>query len=59
MAFMSRKKSSFDLAHQTWKYAIRGKTTDGIGTRIIVALVEKMVITTVIKLIKRKLRRKL
>ena len=48
------KYSSFALKEQTWKYAIRGKTFDGIDLRIIVAFVEEMVIVTAIKITKRK-----
>ncbi|MGC1878683.1 MAG: DUF4258 domain-containing protein [Rhabdochlamydiaceae bacterium] len=45
------KKSSFDSKNRTWKYAIRGKTTDGFDTRVIIAFEKEMVIITVIRLI--------
>lgn len=49
-----KKKSSFDEKFSTWKYAIRGKTEDGIDTRVIVALIQEMVIITVIRVTKDK-----
>jgi hypothetical protein len=48
------KKTSFDFVHGTWKYAIRGRTADGIATRVIIAFEEGMVIITVISLIAAK-----
>jgi hypothetical protein len=48
------KYSLFDVRNQTWKYAIRGKTFDGVDLRIIVAFLEEMAIITVIKITKRK-----
>jgi hypothetical protein len=45
------KKTSFDFKRKTWKYAIRGKTTDGFDTRVIVAFEKGMVIITVISLV--------
>ena len=35
--YHEKKKSSFDEAFQTWKYAIRGKTIDKFDLRIIIA----------------------
>jgi pectin methylesterase-like acyl-CoA thioesterase len=52
-----KEKTTFDLKHQTWKYAIRGKTVDRIDTRVVVAFKEKMVVITVIRLIKKTSRR--
>ena len=49
-------KTSFDFKRKTWKYAIRGKTTDGFDTRVVVAFVEGMVIITVIRLFKKSRR---
>ena len=48
------EKSGFDVKRQTWKYAVRGKTLDGIELRVIVAfLPDKMAIITVMALKKR------
>ena len=44
-----QKKDSFDGEYQCWKYAIRGKTTDRIDIRVIIALKNDLVIITVIK----------
>ena len=49
-----KAKTTFDFKRQTWKYAIRGKTIDGIDTRVIIAFEKGMVIITVIKLVKKK-----
>ena len=45
--YHERHKTSFDEAFQTWKYAIRGKTLDGIDIRIIISFddVGMMIIT--------------
>ncbi len=56
--FHEKKKTSFDSRRGTWKYAIRGKNTDNVDMRVIVAFKERMVIITVIKLFKKKSRRK-
>lgn len=45
-----KEKDFFDIKRQAWKYAIRGKTIDGIDLRVIVAFEEKMLIITVIRL---------
>jgi hypothetical protein len=44
-----KKKSSFDVRHNTWKYAIRGKTIrDELDVRVIVAFDDSgMLIITV------------
>lgn len=44
-----KKKTRFDTEHNTWKYAIRGKTLrDGLDARVIVAFDENgMLIITV------------
>jgi len=42
------------VKRQTWKYAIRGRTPDGIDLRVIVAFLEEMAIITVIEITKRK-----
>ena len=42
--------SVFEVKKQIWKYAIRGKTPDGVDLRVIVAFVEKMAIITVIEI---------
>jgi hypothetical protein len=42
-----RTKTSFDNVHNTWKYAIRGKTVDHVELRIIIAFDEAgMIIIT-------------
>ncbi len=43
-------KDSFDTKRQTWKYAIRGKTSGSVGVRVIVAVEETMVIITVMRI---------
>jgi hypothetical protein len=47
--YEEKKKSYFDIEHNTWKYAIRGKTIrDELDIRVIVAFDEKgMLIITV------------
>ncbi len=57
--YHEKKKTTFDSKFQTWKYAIRGKTEEGLELRVIVALVETMVIITVIGLTREKPRRKM
>ena len=52
--YHEKQKTSYDLAYKTWKYAIRGKTGDGLDIRVIIAFVEKMAIITVIRLKKRR-----
>jgi hypothetical protein len=43
------EKDLFDVKRQTWKYAICGKTIDGINLRVIVSLEDEMVIITVVR----------
>jgi len=50
--FHEEQKSLFDIAFQTWKYAIRGRTIDGIELRVIVGFAEEMLIITVIRVTK-------
>jgi hypothetical protein len=38
--YHEEEKSLFDIAFQTWKYAIRGRTIDGIDLRVIVSFSE-------------------
>ena len=47
--YEEKRKTSFDIEHKTWKYAIRGKTTrDQLDVRVIVAFDENgMLIITV------------
>jgi hypothetical protein len=46
--YHEKPKTSFDEIHQTWKYAIRGKTLDNLGIRIIIAFAnDGMLIITV------------
>lgn len=42
-----REKDVFDVKRQGWKYAIRGKTINGVELRIIIAFQGPMVIITV------------
>ncbi|NGX40152.1 MAG: hypothetical protein KR126chlam1_01497 [Chlamydiae bacterium] len=48
--FHEKRKTIFDEPNQTWKYAIRGKTKDNQEVRVIVAIVEEIIIITIIKL---------
>jgi hypothetical protein len=57
--FHEEKKTVFDHKRKTWKYAIKGKTIDGIEARIIIAFERGMIIITIIRLINKKSRRKL
>lgn len=50
----NEKKTSFDRRRQIWKYAIEGKTFDGIYARVIVAFKKEMIIITVIRLLEKK-----
>ena len=43
------EKTTFDNAFQTWKYAMRGRTCDGVDVRVIVAFHDEMIIITVIR----------
>ena len=44
------KKDLFDVKRQMWKYAICGKTIDGINLRVIVSFEEEMIIITVMRI---------
>lgn len=50
----NQEKTAFDYKRQLWKYAIEGQTTDGTRLRVIVAFDKKMVVITIIKLVKKK-----
>lgn len=43
------RKDQFNSEHQSWDYAIRGKTLDGRALRIVVALLEPnvLIVTTI------------
>ncbi len=43
-------KDLFDIKRQMWKYAIHGKTIDGINLRVIVSFEEEMIIITVMRI---------
>lgn len=43
-------KDGFDIKHQHWKHAIRGKTLDNVDLRVIIAFHEEMAIVTVIRI---------
>lgn len=46
-----RSKDRFDLRYSDWNYAIRGRTLDGVGLRVVVAFdLSGMLIITAIKL---------
>jgi hypothetical protein len=47
-------KTGFDIRHQTWKYAIRGKAVGGCELRIIVAISDAVIVITAINLSKRR-----
>ncbi len=42
-------KDLFDVKKQMWKYAIYGKTKDGIKLRVIISFEEEMIIITVMR----------
>lgn len=51
--YHEKQKTSFDETFQTWKYAVRGKTLEGLDIRIIIAFDEDgMLIITVMRIIK-------
>ncbi len=46
--YEEKKKTCFDKENNTWKYAIRGKTSEDLSVRVIVAFEEDgMVVITV------------
>ena len=45
-----RDKDLFDIKRQMWKYAIRGKTFEGVLLRVIVSLDREMIVITVVRL---------
>lgn len=55
--FHEEDKTSFSTKYQAWNYAIRGKTVDGIDLRVIVGFMDKMVVITVIKILKKMVRK--
>jgi uncharacterized protein YpbB len=48
------EKTIFNNNSQTWSYAVKGKTLEGVSARVVVAFEDDMVIITVIRLSKRK-----
>lgn len=51
--YHEKQKTSFDESFQTWKYAVRGKTLEGLDIRIIIAFDEDgMLIITVMHVLK-------
>jgi uncharacterized protein DUF4258 len=51
--YHEKQKTSFDELFRTWKYAVRGKTLDGIDIRIIIAFDSNgMMIITVMHVVK-------
>lgn len=48
--FHEEEKDQFDIRRQHWRYAIRGKTPDGVDIRVVVAIENMVVVITVIKL---------
>ena len=51
-----KEKTTFDAKFHTWKYAIRGKTEDDTDARVVVAIVDALIIITVIRITKKKRR---
>lgn len=47
---LEAEKHCYDETYRSWNYAVRGKTTDGRELRLIVAVVEDLLIVTVIEL---------
>jgi len=48
--YCEKRKTSFDEVFETWKYAIRGKTLEGLDIRVIIAFdKEEMFIITVMR----------
>lgn len=52
--FHEESKSVFNIKMQTWNYAIRGKTLDGVDARVVIAFEKDMIIITAIRLTNRK-----
>ena len=48
--YHEKRKTTFDELNNTWKYAVRGKTLDKEDLRIVVAIVDEVVVITVIRL---------
>lgn len=48
--YHEKGKTTFDELNKTWKYAVRGKTLDKEEIRIIVAIVDEVIVITVIRL---------
>ncbi len=46
------KMTQFDTKKQAWKYAIRGKTLEGVELRTVVSFDGHMIVITVIRLVK-------
>jgi hypothetical protein len=52
--YHEKPKTTFDEAFQNWKYAIRGKTLEGLDVRVVVQFHEDlMIILTVIEVLRR------
>ncbi len=47
-----QKLTQFDTKKQAWKYAIKGKTTEGVELRAVVSFDGHMIVITVIRLVK-------
>ena len=53
--FHEKEKTLYSNEFQTWKYALRGKTIDGLDEfRVIVAFENEMAILTIIRLKRKK-----
>jgi len=50
------KMTQFDTKRQMWKYAIRGKTLEGVELRAVVSFDGPMIVITVIRLVKARRR---
>ena len=51
--FHEEKFTLFDVQHQLWKYAIRGKSLDKNDLRVIIAFPQEMAIITVMRITKK------
>lgn len=48
--YHEKRKTTYDEHNRTWKYAVRGKTLDKEDIRVIVAIVDEVVVVTVVGL---------
>ena len=48
-----KEKTAFSNELQTWNYAIKGKTLEGVNARVVIAFEQNMIIITVVRLSRR------